>query len=277
MLLDNSCWIQELTWAKIRAHLAEDDVVLVPVGATEQHGDHTPLFVDTGWAIAVAAKALRSDRGWRWMPLPPRHFGWSSHHLAYPGAITLRPETMIDVLLDVGESLIYHGFRRIVMVNGNRIANLPPMEIAATKLRFRTGAYVSIVDVGLIARREVGEICAPGQNGHAGDSETSFMLHWRPDLVDLSKAAKGNAHRGGPFATNPMPIEPPFDVNAVSVRPTDAEFLSASQPTGIGGDATVATAEKGKAVLEAIIANTVLHIEDIRRKSVTIKPVSIPI
>jgi len=274
MLLDNSCWLQELTWAKIRAHLSQDDVVLVPVGATEQHGDHTPLLVDTGWAIAVAEGAAIAAKA---LVAPPLHFGWSSHHLAYPGAITLRPETMIDVLLDVGESLIYHGFRRIVMVNGNRIANLPPMEIAATKLRFRTGAYVSIVDVGLIARREVGEICAPGQNGHAGDSETSFMLHWRPDLVDMSKAAKGKQHGGGPFATNPMPIEPPFDVNAVSVRPTDAEFLGASQPTGIGGDATVATAEKGKAVLEAIIANTVRHIEDIRRKSVTIKPVSIPI
>jgi len=274
MLLDNSCWLQELTWEKIRAHLADDDVVLVPVGATEQHGDQTPLLVDTGWAIAVAEGAAQTAGA---LVAPPLHFGWSSHHLAYPGAITLRPETMIDVLLDVGESLIYHGFKRIVMVNGNRIANLPPMEIAATKLRFRTGAYVSIVDVGLIARREVGEICAPGQNGHAGDSETSFMLHWRPDLVDMRKAAKGRSHGGGPFATNPMPIEPPFDQNAVSVRPTDAEFLSASQPTGIGGDATVATAAKGKAVLEVIIANTVRHVEDVRKKAVSIKPVSIPI
>jgi creatinine amidohydrolase len=273
MLLDNSCWIQELTWPKIQSHLAIDDVVLVPVGATEQHGEHTPLFVDTGWAIAVAEGAAKKTNA---LVAPPLHFGWSSHHLAYPGAITLRPETMIDVLLDIGESLVFHGFRRIVMINGNRIANLPPMEIAATKLRFRTGAYVSVVDVGLIARREVGEICAPGQNGHAGDSETSFMLHWRPDLVDMSKAKTGNPHHAGPFATNPMPIEPPFDINAISVRPTDEEFRAAAQPTGIGGDARVATAEKGRAVLDAIVRNVVVHIEDIRRKSITIKPVSIP-
>jgi creatinine amidohydrolase len=274
MLLDNSCWIQDLTWTKIRSHLAQDDVVLVPVGATEQHGEHTPMLVDTGWAIAVAEGAAKKANA---LVAPPLHFGWSSHHLAYPGAITLRPETMIDVLVDICESLIFHGFKKIVMVNGNRIANLPPMEIAATKLRFRTGAYVSIVDVGLIARREVGEICTPGQNGHAGDSETSFMLHWRPDLVDMSKASTGTPHKPGPFPTNPMPIEPPFDINSIIVRPTDVDFLAASKPTGIGGDATVATAEKGKAVLDAIIANTVIHIEDIRKKSVTIKPVSIPI
>jgi creatinine amidohydrolase len=274
MLLDDSCWIHELNWARIRDHLTKDDVVLVPVGATEQHGDHTPLLVDTGWAIAVAEGAARQANA---LVAPPLHFGWSTHHLAYSGAITLRPETLIDVLVDIGESLVYHGFKRIVFVNGNRIANLPPMEIAATKLRFRTGAYASVVDVGLIARREVGENFVPGHNGHAGDSETSFMLHWRPDLVDMTRASKGSPHGAGPFPTNPMPIEPPFDVNAISVRPTDAEFLQASQPTGIGGDATVATAEKGKAVLEAIVKNTVIHIEDIRKKTVNLKPVSIPI
>ncbi len=274
MLLDNSCWLQELTWPKIQSHLATDDVVLLPVGATEQHGEHTPLFVDTGWAIAVAEGAARRTHA---LVAPPLHFGWSCHHLAYPGAITLRPETMIDVLVDIGESLIFHGFRRIVMVNGNRVANLPPMEIAATKLRFRTGAYVSIVDVGLIARREVAEICAAGQNGHAGDSETSFMLHWRPDLVDMSRATSGRPHGGGAFPTNPMPIDPPFDINAILVRPTDQDFHAASQPSGIGGDARMATAEKGQAVLDAIVRNVVAHIEDIRHRSVTIKPVSIPI
>ena len=79
MLLDNSCWIQELTWGRIRSHLAQDDVVLVPVGATEQHGDHTPLMVDTGWAIAVAEGAAQKANA---LVAPPMHFGWSSHPLA---------------------------------------------------------------------------------------------------------------------------------------------------------------------------------------------------
>jgi creatinine amidohydrolase len=141
MLLDNSCWLHELTWSKIRTLIKEDDVVLVPVGATEQHGEHMLLLVDTGWAIAIAEGAARKTRA---LVAPPLHFGWSPHHLAYPGSITLRPETMIDVLVDVCESLIYHGFKRVVMINGNRIANLPPMEkTTASSLTPNLAASVS--------------------------------------------------------------------------------------------------------------------------------------
>ncbi|WZB63461.1 creatininase family protein [Achromobacter xylosoxidans] len=176
MLLTSSPWLHERSWTSVQEYLKHDDLILVPIGATEQHGRHTPLMVDTGWAIAVAEGAALATGT---LVAPPQHVGWSPHHLAYCGALTFRPETLISVMVDIGESLIHHGFRKIVFVNGNRIANLPPMEIAAAKLRFSTGAYVSVVDAGLIARREVGEICQAGENGHGGDSETSFMLHWR--------------------------------------------------------------------------------------------------
>ena len=90
-------------------------------------------MVDTGWAIAVAEGAALATGT---LVAPPQHVGWSPHHLAYCGALTFRPETLISVMVDIGESLIHHGFKKIVFVNGNRIANLPPMEIAAAKLRF---------------------------------------------------------------------------------------------------------------------------------------------
>jgi creatinine amidohydrolase len=275
MPLDSGPWLHEMNWRAIASHIEQNDLVLVPVGATEQHGDHTPMMVDTGWAIAVSEGAARATNS---LVAPPMHVGWSPHHLAYPGALTLRPETLIDMLVDIGESLVYHGFKKVVFVNGNRIANLPPMEIAATKLRFRTGAYASVVDVGLIARREVGEFCAPGQNGHAGDSETSFMLHWRPELVDMSKAQKTAPHKSsGSFPTNMLPYEPPFDKNVIAVRPLPQELFAASQPTGIGGDPTMATAEKGKLVLDAIVRNTSIHIEEAKLKKVEIIRPAIPI
>lgn len=223
MLLTSSPWLHERSRTSVQEYLKHDDLILVPIGATEQHGRHTPLMVDTGWAIAVAEGAALATGT---LVAPPQHVGWSPHHLAYCGALTFRPETLISVMVDIGESLIHHGFRKIVFVNGNRIANLPPMEIAAAKLRFSTGAYVSVVDAGLIARREVGEICQAGENGHGGDSETSFMLHWRPDLVDMSQAAPGKPHQtGGSFPTNPMPYQPPFDQNVISVRITAEEML----------------------------------------------------
>src|SRR5262249_46642109 len=152
----DSVWLHEVTWPHIAKYLETRDLVLLPVGATEQHGRHLPLMVDTGWAVAVAELAAKSVGA---LVAPPIHYGWSPHHLAFPGTVTLRPESLADVIVDVCESLVHHGFKRIILINGNRVANLPPMEIAAAKVRFRSGAFVSIVDVGLVARREVGEIC----------------------------------------------------------------------------------------------------------------------
>ena len=124
-----SVWMQELYWDRIADHLTRDDVALVPIGATEQHGLHAPLLLDTGWAIVVAEEAARRAGC---LVTPPLHFGWSSGHMAYSGCIGLRAETLTAVAIDIAESLLAHGFRRIVFVNGNRVANLPPLEIAAT-------------------------------------------------------------------------------------------------------------------------------------------------
>ena len=179
-------------------------------------------MVDTGWAIAVAEGAALATGT---LVAPPQHVGWSPHHLAYCGALTFRPETLISVMVDIGESLIHHGFRKIVFVNGNRIANLPPMEIAAAASLFHRRLCVRgrrRPDRAPGSRRDL-----PGrENGHGGDSETSFMLHWRPDLVDMSQAAPGKPHQtGGSFPTNPMPYQPPFDQNVISVRITAEEML----------------------------------------------------
>ncbi len=124
MALNDSPWIHEMSWSAIEASLEQSDIVLVPVGATEQHGEHTPLMVDTAWAIAVSERAARRTGV---LVAPPLHFGWSPHHLAYPGAITLRPETLTQVIVDVCQSLMIHGFKKFILINGNRVANLAPM------------------------------------------------------------------------------------------------------------------------------------------------------
>ena len=225
MALNDSPWIHEMSWSAIKASLEQSDIALVPVGATEQHGEHTPLMVDTAWAISVSERAARRTGV---LVAPPLHFGWSPHHLAYPGAITLRPETLTQVIVDVCQSLMFHGFKKFILINGNRVANLAPMEIAAAKVRFTHNAFVSIIDVGLIARREVEKICgaSEGAQAHAGDSETSFMLHAFNHLVDMSKAASGlkETPADSRFASFPIYVEPPHDQNAVLFRPTIEEY-----------------------------------------------------
>jgi len=270
-----SRWIHELAWPEIEAYLETADIALVPIGATEQHGEHLPLMVDAAWAIAVAEGAAEAANV---LVAPPVYVGWSPHHLGYPGGITLRAETLTQVAVDIGESLVHHGFRKIIMVNGNRVANLPPMEIAATRLRFQTGAYVAIADVGLIAKREVRAICEceAGGIGHAGESETSFMLYRYGQFVDMAKAAKVMPSKKR-FPESHIALEPEFEGNSVSVHPTAEEFRRATAPSGAGGDALLATREKGERIYQAIVRNLVAYIEEVRRVPVTVKPVPIPV
>lgn len=274
-----SPWLHELTWLQINQYLKTDDIVLLPVGATEQHGPHTPLMVDTGWAVAIADRVGREAKV---LVAPPLHYGWSTHHLAYPGAITLRPETLTAVIVDIAQSLMVHGFRKFVLVNGNRIANLPPMEIAAAKLRYQFGAISAVVDVGLVARRELSEICgtSPGAQAHAGDSETSFMLHAFPSMVDLAAAPEWQPSDNSPaqFDSWVAAIEPPFDANCVLQRPSLSEYRSASEmQKGVGGNPRVADAQRGKRIVDAIVSNTVSFVEQIRRKTVELRNVEVPI
>jgi creatinine amidohydrolase len=263
MLLDESVWLHERAWPSIATYLERCDMVLVPIGATEQHGALTPLMVDTGWATWISEQvAARSGV----LVAPPLHFGWSPHHLAYPGSITLRPETLTQVIVDVGESLLAHGFRRIILVNGNRVANLPPMEIAATKLRFSTGALVSVVDVGLIARKEIATICdsEPGAVDHAADAETSFMLHAFPQLVDMARtqepARKSREIRFAPH----IQFDYPLDGDLVLVHATSEEFGERTKPWGVAASARSATKEKGQRIVAAVIDNFVAYVEQTR-------------
>lgn len=269
-----SCWLHELAWPVIEAHLRDDDVVLVPIGATEQHGRHLPLLTDTAWAIAASEGAARRAGA---LAAPPLHVGWSPHHLGYPGSLTLRPETLTQVTLDICESLVYHGFHRIVIVNGNRIANLPPLEIAASKLKHRTGAEVVVADVGLIAKEEIDGICesAPGGQDHAGESETAFMLAWRPDLVDMSKAETRIPARRSSFF-EAVEFEAAFYGNSISIVRSAADRPRGPKDSGVSGDALAATAGKGERIIEAIVTNLVCLIEEIRAQPVSGVQAEIP-
>ena len=243
----HSRWIQELKWAEIADYLEQCDIALIPVGATEQHGPHLPLYVDTGWAVGMAEGVAERTNS---LIAPPVHYGWGPHHMAYPGTITLRSDTLQQLCLDIGESLIYHGFKRLVFINGNRAANLPPMETAASKLRFLTGAFVAVADAGLIAKSAVRAVCdsPDGGLGHAGESETAYTLYRNPDLVDMSLAVNSVKHQGR-FGLSHKPFEPPWDGETVYVPRTDADMRSSTEATqGIAGSASFATREKGERI-----------------------------
>jgi creatinine amidohydrolase len=270
-------WLHELPWQRVREYLSHRDEILIPVGAIEQHGTHLPLLTDAASAIDVAASVAEQTGV---LVCPPLWFGWSTHHMGYAGTVTLRASTFMAALEDIGQSLLVHGFKKLIYINGNRVANLAPMEIAAVRLRNRFGAYVAIVDTGLVAARELRELCdsAPGGLDHGGESETSLMLHNHPQLVDPALAQ-----------TSPRTPHPKYNFNhvelnadlagrdSVTVKPTVEEWIRATGPSGGQGDPSTASAEKGARLHAAIVANTVELLESIADLEVTLRDVEIPL
>jgi creatinine amidohydrolase len=200
--------------------------------------------------------------------------------MAYPGTITLRADTLVQLCMDIGESLIYHGFKKLVFINGNRAANLPPMETAASKLRFLTGAFVAVADAGLLAKSAVYDVCdgPEGGLGHAGESETAYTLYRNPELVDMALAVDAERHQGR-FGFSHKPMEPPFDGDSVYVPRTDADMRRTTEATqGIAGSATLATREKGERI-HAILSDALVEFIEthVRPVKVELKDVQIPV
>ena len=267
-----SVWLHELRWPEIKAYLETSDVALVPIGATEQHGFHLPLSVDTGWAIAASVLAATKANV---LVAPPLPYGWSPHHMGYPGTVTLAAETLRLVAIDIATSLIHHGFKRIIFVNGNRIANLPPLEIAAVQIKHLTGAYVGIADAGLIAKTEVAAMCSASDGGleHAGEAETAFALHWAGADVDMSAIPSVGAQHDAPQHNEvrssfdyTIELDPMKHGNSVSYAVSPLEHYQATAPTGSKADARPATPELGRRMVEAIATNLAAFIDEVRRQ-----------
>jgi creatinine amidohydrolase len=150
-----SRWIHEMKWPEVAEYLESNDTVLIPVGSTEQHGAHMAMMTDAAEAIDVA-HAVAEQTGV--LITPPLWFGWTPHHMSFAGTIGLRAETLSNIVEDICISLTYHGFKKLILINGHRGANLPPLEIAQARVRNRTNCYMALVDVQLVARKEIGEI-----------------------------------------------------------------------------------------------------------------------
>jgi creatinine amidohydrolase len=268
----NDVWLQNNKWSDVEAYLEKKKTIIIPVGSTEQHALHLPLGTDTFVArdVAEAAAELTGT-----LVAPPTWFGLAPHHMAYPGTITLRPETLTNLLVDMAQSLVYHGFEKIIILNGHREANLPPLKNAAVKIRNHTGAFVAVADPFYIARMIGAELMAPtpGAPGHAAGLETSHMLYLHPELCDMSKAVKNNetSHRY-------LNHDPFIEGDSVFVPSDVATYRERTKNIGVVGDATVSNKENGEIYHHKLVENLVELIryceEDVQ---VTLRNQNIPL
>ena len=180
-----SVWINELTWEDVAEYLKRDNIALIPVGSTEQHGPAGPLGVDAYAAIAIAGDAAEKADV---LTTPPLWFSDSPHHLNFPGTISLKPETLINVVKDIVHSLYRNGFRKFVVINGHKSTNIPALTLACREIQQYelTDARMALTDP-LFLCTNANECKGDRAEHHAGALEISHVMYKFPGLVKEDK------------------------------------------------------------------------------------------
>jgi len=251
----------EMTWPALRAAAAEERVAVVPVATIEDHGPHLPVDTDLLLCTSVCEEAAARAPD-RTLLVPAINHGFSPHHMDFPGTITIGAQTFIAYCSDVCRSLAHHGFRKILIVNGHG-SNAPFVDIVARLCVVETGAVAAAVNYwaapGVRAVAEqLRESERVGGMNHACEFETSLYLALRPDLVDMSKAVRELSHRpSANYWTDLVAGDGPLAM---------MEPWSALSDSGVMGDPTKATAEKGRRLLDAAANGIVELIDELRAR-----------
>ncbi|MER7930713.1 creatininase family protein [Streptomyces sp. NPDC096057] len=238
-----------LTVTELRALAARNTVVLLPVGATEQHGHHLPTGVDDLLAAEVCRRAaVLAAEHTGVVVAPSISVGLSEHHMSFGGTLTLSLPTLHALLRDVCRSMIRVGFSRILIVNGHG-GNMTALNALTTELTAELAtpiAFASYFGVG----REVVRDTLETQDGlmHACEGETSMMMAAHPELIRTEHLS----HAHGPRITLPAESTEPVYMAVPFDRITS---------TGVAGDARTASPEKGERMLSgcaAALAETIV-------------------
>lgn len=239
-------------WADLKSSqvnaLPSDCIAVLPLGATEQHGPHLPLSVDTDLTAAVASRALGHLRNEQnVLILPTLSITKSNEHDRFPGTLSLSADALLAVLRDIGASIARTNVQRLVLFNGHG-GNTALLDVVARDLRIRhdlivvTCSWFSFADrAGFASETRLHDI-------HAGDFETSAMLAAHPDKVEMDQARN--------FRTAMQDWAEAFPDIGLSGQPARPSWIAGDlNPHGACGDASAATAEKGEHLLDTAAQN----------------------
>jgi creatinine amidohydrolase len=242
---------EKLTWPEINDAVDMGKVCVVPCGSVEQHGHHLPLDVDIVCPQGIAYGAGKAVPD-KMLVLPPVWYGYTAHVMDFPGTINTHWETFIKSVLDITKSLAYHGFKKILLLNGHG-SNMPNLDLAARRTNLETDAECILaawwnlltVDKTFLPRWRQSKF--PGGCAHACELETSLYLYLDGDNVRKDKIENGDVS----FNLE----ESPFNwVDLFAAGPaTKISWTSSYSDSGVLGEARLATAEKGRQVYEEAV------------------------
>ena len=247
-----------LTWTEIEAMPDKDNVVIIqPIGAIEQHGPHLPIAVDSAISVGVLGQALdKLDSSIPAYALPCLYYGKSNEHWQFPGTITLSAETLLCVIKEMADSIYRSGFRKLVLMNSH--GGQPQiMEIAARDIHQEKPDLLVFPLFTWRVPNIAGELLTSKEKEygiHAGDAETSIMLSLLPKQVKMERAVQEYPQGLPQDSLLSMEGKLPF-----------AWLTKELTTSGVMGDATTATKEKGDRILESVADGWVKVMQDIYR------------
>jgi creatinine amidohydrolase len=235
--------LETLSWDEAERVLTPETVVVIPLGAeSKEHGRHLQLNNDFLLAEYFKQRVLAAS-GQKVVVAPTINYSFYPAFLEYPGSTSVSFETARAMFTDIIHSLAHYGPRRFYILNTG-ISTLRPLAQAAADVA-KDGIVLRYTD--LTRENPVEKELRQSGGSHADEIETSMMLYIAPESVRMNKAARDlNLNQPGPLTR-------------------DAHGTGTYSPTGAWGDPTLATREKGRAVVESIVAKILKEIEDLRQ------------
>ncbi|QCK84324.1 creatininase family protein [Phreatobacter aquaticus] len=236
----------------------ERTIAILPLAAIEQHGPHLPVSTDTSimtGMIETAFPLVSPDVTALFLPIEA--VAKSNEHIHSKGTLTLSAESVFRTWVEIGESVNRAGIKKIVLMTSHG-GNLDPMKVVARELRVRFGQLAVVTSWTAFGRPKglYGELDM--KHGiHGGDVETSLMLHFRPDLVDMAHAKR--------FEPIMVGMEKEFSYLMPTISHAFGWIAQDIHPDGTAGDASLATAEKGRLTAAHQAAEFVKLVDDMAR------------
>jgi creatinine amidohydrolase len=250
---------EKLTWPEINDAVDLGKVCILPCGAVEQHGPHLPLDVDLVCPGGVAKGAGQAMPD-KILVLPIVAYGYTGHVMDFPGTINNDFEHFMHHVLDITKSLAYHGFKKIILLNGHG-SNWPNLDLVARRTNLETDAectpicWWQLLNVDPAFMKGWRESKFPGGCAHACELETSLYMYLDGDNVRTDLIKNGDISFNNDNS--------PFNwVDLLGAGPaTTISWTSSYSDTGVLGEAELATAEKGKRAYEEAVKQLCRYVE----------------
>jgi len=231
--------IADLSWVDFETKAHHTRIALVPVGAVEVYGPHLPQGTD-GIVAHALCRCVAERLDCLVAPLVP--VGWSKSLASFPGTLSVPADAVKEYCRGICESLFAWGLDKVLFVNGH-LGNVAAIDNLCLDLdQPETGRRLAQIDIWRFIQPFSTDVLdsAEGRFGHAGEAMTSVMLYLHPELVTMSRAARGT--RAQP--PQPLGLSRPYRYRDLA-------------PLGLLGDATLATTEKGQRIVESTVAEMV--------------------